>query len=395
MRGRLRWEWATLLCVAISCGICAGQEQQWLQYRSAREVSLLGGRTGSVSLGPLVAERPAGVEMPQFKGATPLFAKWQTPMVKSGFLWIALDRSNKAGPYNLLCIDSNGNGRLDDETVATAYQIDQSSASFGPVKVVFQVEDGPVTYHLNFRFYNYNRERPELIAYSGGWYEGDITVGGAKKHCVLFDYDVNGTFDDRSPNAGACDRISIGDKTGPDASLVGRYIELDGVLYEPQIARDGAFVKLTKAENVKSGRVRLPTSITALQVGGENGSFMIKPKDGVGSLPVGTYRVLSWSTERTDDSGAKWQVNGRNVPEKVGGFEVAEGKDAELDIGEPFVASVGATTTAKTYNLRLVTAGRAGEQIELLRNGTRPQAPKVRIKNADGTYDRTFNFEYG
>ncbi len=395
MRGRLRWEGTTLLCVAVLCGICAGQGEQWLQYRSARDVAIVGDGLRFIPLTPFDSNRPTDVPMPQFKHASPLFAKWKTPMVKAGFLWIGMDRSTKAGPYNLLYIDSNGNGRLDDETPAKPFGVGQYSANFGPVKVVFQIEDGPATYHLNVRFDNYNRDKPNLYVAPGGWYEGDITAGGVKKHCVLFDYNANGTFDDRASDARACDRMAIGDKVGRDASLVGRYIELDGVLYEPQIARDGAFVKLTKAENVKTGRVRLPASVTTCRVGGENGSFILTPKDGTGSLPVGTYRVLNWSSERADDTGAKWQVNGRGPSENVAGFDVAEDKDIQLDIGEPIVASLAVTTTAKTYNLRLITAGRAGETIELLRNGTRPQAPKVKIRNADGTFDRAVNFEYG
>jgi hypothetical protein len=394
MWGSLRREWATWVCVAVSCGICMGQQQQWLQYRSAREVSLLGGGSREVSLRPISEQAPAGVAMPQFKGTTPLFAQWQTPMVKAGFLWIALDRSSKTGPYNCLYIDSNGNGRLDDETVNKAYQTDQSSASFGPVKVVFQVEDGPVTYHLNFRFYGYNVNMPDLFARSGGWYEGDITVGGAKKHCVLFDYNVNGAFDDRSPIGFACDRISIGSKAGEDAGFVGRYVQVDGVLYIPEIARDGAFVKLTRAEDVKYGRVQFPAPVSSVRVGGENGSFTVQPKDGVGSLPLGKYRILKWSTDQKDTAGAKWQINGRDTSERAV-FEVAEDKDASIDVGEPIIATLTAATEGTTYNLRLATAGRAGEQIELLRNGARPQAPKVRIQNADGSYDRTFNFEYG
>jgi hypothetical protein len=393
MRGPLRWEWATLLCVAMSSALYSGQEQQWLQYRYGREVSLLGGGTRFMPLAPLTADRPAGVALPSFQGTSPFFAKWQTPMVKSGFLWVALDRTTKAGPCNRLYIDSNGDGRLDDETAVSAYQMDQYSAGFGPVKVIFQVEDGPVTYHLNFRCSKY-RDKPELMASPGGWYEGDITVGGAKKHCILFDYDVNGTFDDRSPNVSESDRISIGEKTGQDAAFVGRYIEVDGVLYEPQIARDGACVRLGKAENVKFGRVRLPDSIVTCRVAGENGSFTVTPKDGAGSLPVGSYHVLGWMLERTDGAGAKWQANASARSEKAT-VEIREDQDAELDVGEPIVATLQASVASKAYSLRLLTTGRAGEQIELLRNGARPQAPKVRISNADGSYDRTFNFEYG
>jgi hypothetical protein len=39
--------------------------------------------------------------------------------------------------------------------------------------------------------------------------------------------------------------------------------------------------------------------------------------------------------------------------------------------------------------------GRDSERIELTRDGAQPQAPKVRIRSADGAYDRTYSFQYG
>ena len=60
------------------------QNEQWLQYHSAREVSLVGISTNTKLL-EIIEEKPADVKLPEFKGKTPLFAKWLTPMVESGF----------------------------------------------------------------------------------------------------------------------------------------------------------------------------------------------------------------------------------------------------------------------------------------------------------------------
>ena len=130
-------------------------QQQWLQYHCSREAGQILGDVGSQMIKPSV-EQPAGVKLPQFKDKSPFFAEWSTPMVKSGRLWIALDRTHEQGPYDLLYIDSNGNGALDDETATSAYRMDQRNAYFGPVKVIFEIEDGPVTYHLNFRINQYD-----------------------------------------------------------------------------------------------------------------------------------------------------------------------------------------------------------------------------------------------
>ena len=171
MRKRIYIQLAVGIGLLILVSQVSAQQEQWLQYHSSREAGQILGEVGSQTI-KLSTEQPAGVKLPQFKGQGQLFAKWPTPMVKSGWLWIALDRTHKQGPYDSLYIDSNGNGNLDDETAATAYRIDQRNAYFGPVKAIFQVEDGPVTYHLNLRSYQYDVGDSRLYASSGGWYEG-------------------------------------------------------------------------------------------------------------------------------------------------------------------------------------------------------------------------------
>jgi hypothetical protein len=274
----------------------------------------------------VVTERPHNVELPVFKAQQQLFAQRSTPMVESGRLWIPLDRTNRRGRWGRLFIDSNGNGRLNDEYPVTAYRTEQYYMYFSPVKVVFQVKDGPVTYHLNLRFYDHNKQNGRLYVHSGGWYEGTITVGGTKRHCVLIDQNANGTFDDKSLEAHKCDRVRIGKKDGQDTRFVGNYIELDGVLYRREAARDGACIKLTKATNVQSGSIRLPESITQFSAGGENGLFTLKSEKGVASLPVGKYRVNHWEIDRKDEKGRTWLLRGYWSAE-MGDFHITEGEE--------------------------------------------------------------------
>ena len=393
MRKRIYIRLAVGIGLLILVSQVSAQQEQWLQYHSSREASQIFGQAGFHMI-EISTRQPVGVKLPQFKGQNQLFAKWATPMVKSGHLWIALDRTHKQGPYDSLYIDSNANGSLEEETAAAAYRMNQRSAYFGPVKVIFEVEDGPVTYHLNFRSYQYNTGEGRLYASSGGWYEGDITVGGQKKHCVLFDYNVNGAFDDKSANAAECDRIRIGKQGGQDTLFTGNYIEVDKTLYRPDIARDGACIKLTKAENVSFGSVRLPESITEFSANGENGLFVLKPEKGVASLPVGKYRVYDWVVEREDEKGTNWKLKGSGLSEK-NVFDITEGREVVLPIGEPIVATLDVSERQGTHSFNHSMKGRAGERIELTRNGAQPQAPKVHIKSKDGMYDRTYSFQYG
>jgi hypothetical protein len=370
------------------------QDEQWLQYHSAREVRLVGFSPNYKNL-EIITDKPAGIELPTFKSDDAIFAKWPTPMVESGYLWLALDKTYKRGMHDSVYIDSNGDGHLNDETPIKAYRHTQNNAYFGPLKVVFQIEDGPVTYHLNLQYYSSSdNRRRRLYATTGCWYEGDITVEGIKKHCVLFDYNANGTFNDKSLEADESDRIRVGKLNNRATGFVGNYIEVDDKLYKPEIARDGAYVKLTKAEDVTFGNIRLPESITEFSAGGENGLFTLEPKKGICSLPVGKYRVSNWVIERKDDKDTQWKLTGTQYGGK-GYFDIIEAKEAEFNVGEPIISTLEASLRDGTHYFNQEIKGRNGERIELTRNGTRPQAPKLNIKSEDGEYDRTYSFRYG
>ncbi len=379
----------SLLALAV---VTEAQEEQWLRYRSSREARQIVGDMGLQQI-ELSSDRPAGVELPQFEADSPLFGKWLTPMVESGQIWMSLDHSQKRGPYDRLYIDSDGDGHLNDETVVAAYRTEQYLSIFGPVKVVFEVEDGPVTYHLNFEFSNYNN-RNRLFVMSGGWYEGAVMVDGERKYCRLIDQNANGTFNDKSLNASECDRIAIGEEAKLETSFVGNYIVVDAVLYRPEIARDGAYIKLAAAEGVVYGLVRLPEAIAEFAAEGENGLFTIRPDKGIGKLPVGKYRIHLWRTGCKDDKGNAWVLTGQDFGSK-GLFEVNEGGQTKLDIGEPVICALEPRKSGSGYSFSQRLTGRLDERIELTRDGSRPRAPKLHIKSEDGSYDRTFSFEYG
>ncbi len=386
------------ICILLTAGISlfvltsavGAQDQQWLQYHSEREAERIIGDMTRSNL-RLTSEKPQGVEMPDFSYEQPFFTSWSTPMVGSGRLWVALDRTAKQERWDQLYIDSNVNGHLNDEKPVKTYQTDQYYTNFGPVKVVFEGEDGPLTYHLNFRFYENGNTR-RLYVSSGGWYEGDVTVAGVKKYCVLIDYNGNGTFNDKSIDYGRCDRIRIGEKGTRDTGYVGNYIQIDDSLYHTEIARDGAYIILSKADDVKFGTVRLPDTITEFAAGGENGLFKLKLENGTGSLPVGKYRINSWTTERKDEKGRKWELEGRAYS-REGDFEVTEEKEISLDIGEPVQANIQVSLNSQTQNYEFSKSlrGRMGEYVTLTRGGQRvSELWKMRAKNKEGTFEKTY-----
>jgi hypothetical protein len=147
-------------------------------------------------------------------------------------------------------------------------------------------------------------------------------------------------------------------------------------------------------KDIVFGSVNLPETISQFAADGENGIVDIKPDKGIGQLPVGEYTTRLWRAEREDDQGNTWALTGQSFGDQSL-FEVNDSNQIKLDIGEPIIATVDARKSGSNYSFNQIIKGRLEENIELTRNGARPRAPKLNIKNSDGTYNRTFSFEYG
>jgi hypothetical protein len=373
-----------LMALALA-GTAFAQSEQWLEYHTGTEVR-------SSTWVEVTTNPPPDVALPQFAGR-PRFFRWTTPLDPSGGRWICLDRVRKSGPYDRIYVDSNGNGRLDDETPLSSRRTDQYYAYFNPARLVFKGEDGPITYHLSLRTYGSGNEA-ELVLGSGCWYEGVVTLDGKKTRLQLLDGNINGTFNDLSSNPYDCDRVIVeGDKGGE--RFLGKMIEVKGQLFRIEAARDGAFVKLQKAENVALGQVRVPDTISEFTAFGTNGQFIRKPEQGAFTLPAGKYRIYGWKIERKDNKGAKWELSGYGFGEPSA-FDVAEAKPATLAVGEPVRAVFQiAEQTNQPVNFRLAFRGRYDEQIQILKGGQRPAGPKLFVATLDGSLRYTNTFEYG
>jgi len=147
-------------------------------------------------------------------------------------------------------------------------------------------------------------------------------------------------------------------------------------------------------KDVVYGSVSLPESISQFTAEGKNGFVNTELDKGIGKLPVGEYHSRLWRIEREDDQGNGWALTGQSF-DNQGLFEVNESDQTKVDIGEPIIASVDSRKSGSIYSFNQIIKGRLDEHIELTRNGARPRAPKLNIKNKDGSYNRTFSFEYG
>jgi hypothetical protein len=360
------------------------QSEQWLEYHTGAEPR-------AYHLLKVNTNPPPGIALPKLN-SSPCFARWLSPMDPAGGRWLCFDRTRQSGPYDRLYIDSTGNGRLDDKTPIQA-RLESYSAIFPPTPLLFKGEDGPVTYHIAFQFYQYDKTL-QLLATSAGWYEGVVNFDGAKKRIQLIDGNVNGTFNDLAPDPYDSDRVQVdGDKT--TERFLGRMLEVDGKFYRIECARDGAFVKVQKAENVTLGRVRVPENISEFAAFGENGHFVRKPTNGEFTLPAGHYRIFHWTINRKDEKGAAWTLSGHSFPDTAI-FEVAADKPAALEIGEPVQAVLKAAEGKnRQVEFSLNFEGRQKEAIEMLREGERPRGPKLMLTSANGSLCYTNSFEFG
>lgn len=357
------------------------QKEQWLHYYTSPQGK-------SYEYIELTTNAPPDLKLPQLNAA-PYFARWRTPLDPSGGRWMCFDRTRKSGPYDRLYIDTKGDGKLGNSPVATA-RIDQYSATFQPVKMTFKGEDGLIAYHLILRFMKYDDDRARLLSSSGGYYAGDVDLGGKKRHLELIDNNVNATFNDCGPSPGEADNIIIGD----EHRYLGKMVEHDSVFYRIEVARDGAFLKVQKAENVALGKVKVPETITQFSAFGLNGHFTRKPVKGEFTLPVGDYAVQDWNIKRKDKSNAQWEMSAYRDKE-ASNFEVVAEKAAQPTVGEPVRMELKAEESTNQVVFRLSFIGPGNESVQLLKENQRPPGPKLILASLDGTYRSTNTFEFG
>lgn len=152
--------------------------------------------------------------------------------------------------------------------------------------------------------------------------------------------------------------------------------------------------KVPVAKDTAFGSILLPEAISRLEANGANGLVTIDADGQPKPLPAGRYYISYWKTERKDDTGNTWELTGQYYGQN-NPFEIKDGQQTKLDVGEPVVATVQARKAGSNYSFNQVIKGRLDESIGLTCNGSRPQPPKLNIKNKDGSYNQTFSFKYG
>jgi len=393
----------TLVIFLVSCTLFAAEGQK-LSYRTSPDM-----KRGDVQVywmsQPAPAE-PKDMPLPKNGGFDPVYAKWQTPMVKEGSVWMAAARSKKGGAYDLLYVDSNCDGRMVDETAAKPVRTEGNYPVFGPIAIRFPGDNEPITYDVDVMLTSVSvttlfsgggavAQQPRFEVTSGCWHEGEIEVGGKTVGCKLVDVNANGAFDDTSLAIYGGDYVFIKEADKPwDYFSVGKYVCVGGKLCNEEVARDGSWVKITEAGAVPSGTVKIPDTLSRFEVIGTNGDvYFLSPGSHV-SVPVGTWRIGIWCIERTDAKGTKWRMSGGFFPDKAN-LTLVEGQEITLPIGEPVKAVLSASQSGGQYTITESITGGSGESIAFAQDDKALDLPSLRIRNADGSYDKVFKPEAG
>jgi len=384
---------SAILAAAFLSSAASAAEEQWLRYRTSAEPYRY-----DIAVKPqileVLAEAPQGLKAPESAGFDARFARWKTPMAKNGVL-LMLSRSKQDGAYDRLYVDTTGEGNFAGAAAIkpNKQSPDSTSVTFGPFRIALAGEDGAITYDA--LVYSSLRQGNVRVALASAcWYEGQVTIDGKKYQCTLIDHNCNGTFNDSSIELHNCDYIKLGAGDKIPSRYMGKYLQVDGKLYHPEPARDGASIKFERAENVPMGTLVVSDEITFVSLAGPNGHMDFDLTNGTTQVPAGQWLLNRWRVDRKDSAGAKWTLTGASFPESTA-FDIAEGQEKAIDVGEPVTVKVATIKSSDQIIVREVLAGKLGEDVTVELGGGTPPAPKLRIKNADGSYDKAFDFQYG
>ena len=118
--------------------------------------------------------------------------------------------------------------------------------------------------------------------------------------------------------------------------------------------------------------------------------FVIEPDQGAGKLLVGDYRIDSWQIDRKDDKGKNWALRGSYLRNQ-GDFEITEGAETSMEIGEPVSAGLSARLNGDSYEFSKSLQGSLGESLTITSNGRDVRDLwKMKGTNKEGTFERIY-----
>jgi hypothetical protein len=142
------------------------------------------------------------------------------------------------------------------------------------------------------------------------------------------------------------------------------------------------------------GSIKIQGDVNAVVCNNKGERFTIEGAKEPAQLPAGRYYIESWTLERTDKDGILWKLETKDIVNKKT-FNVTENAVVKLSIGEPVISALTTSKEDSEFYFRHYFKGQLGEDIELTKNQSRPDPPKLLIRNEDGSYQESLTFKYG
>lgn len=432
----------------------------------------------------LSATPDSKLKLPDFKSSQPLFGKVELGDVSR---WLALDVRNTSDPfYTVAYFDSNGNGDLTDDTPVSGTcdpvqpNSTYRSSRFSAVNTSATVGQTQLPYRFSLYAYYYGRmengrllditNQLQCMAQGACGYMGEFELDGKKYKVLLGDQNINGRFGDVAvqPNGSfysggvpylTGDQMYLAeggrDPNSDDGLLLGEKLVLRDKVFNVSV--DTAKQELTlepTTEPLSDLKLsQAPDKMLLVQNAGlvstpqseMSGSYSPVKETTAGAvmlfapgtqvkLPVGTYRLQTYSLSRSDEQGDNWTLaaNGSTTP-----VLVKAGGAADLVYGEPYKPEVSGRITSgasssgiqpqapawyefwkpdnpsqsigkKPVSLSFSLRGQGGDtvsdiahtsgsatKIELSSDKRRPKQPTYKVLKTDGELVAQGKFEYG
>ena len=395
---------------------------------------------------PLETAPPAGEwKLPVLTDDQPLFTT--VPLGDSTVLAVLDRHPADAHFYNRVYFDRNGNRDLTDDppidgdtdTPGQRYFF----CAFPPVDLEIEAGGHRMPYRLTMQAggnlpaqdpsARYDPEQLRKLHFFTSpqcAYLGEAMVDGVGYRFAIGDTMANGFFGDiarlnpdiQYPNQqlyaeGDSFYLSTDARVGPaDGLLLGNFLAVGHRLFAVHLDVPGGKLTLEpRTENV--GALEIPAAVDSmalLAASGDQG-VMLRRVGGKVAIPSGTWRLLDYRIEKTDEWGDTWSLQSSGA-ENTPALAVPDRETVPLAIGEPLRTVVKISDDAlrqaaagRPLKLELAILGNANEVVDGVRHASgtqtqhkmskrrsdRPGEAIYRIIKPDGELITSGSFEYG
>lgn len=328
----------------------------------------------------------------------------------------ALDAvAKKAGGYDRLYFDANGDGDLTDDPTTSALsakkQKTSSKSQFPPVKVTLNVGGESVEYAFLLNVYCtlvQDKFRANVSIYSAVAREGYFNFENKRTKVVLVDHNSNGCFND-AVSVQANGRLTEGDMllidpdpgkgasapgSGSDVNMVGKVLCVGKTFYRVTIAPGGGKLQLEPMQIELGSVICSNFAYRAILTNDDYGVVILTGGKGQEIvLAEGSWKVVGYTLFAGGNRTYLEASYGRNWPTVA----VKKGETVALPFGGAYRTVVtGGRGKNNKISLLLAIVGPSGERCrQILVNGRRPPKPQFVIKNGSDEAVHQGKFEYG